>query len=137
MKTTVSMLALGLALGVAMAQQAPPPAANMPAPNGKAPMEMKTSTYKGTLVDLACAGEAPNAANRTAGECKVTPQSTQLGLRLQDGHTMRFDMVGTERARQELKTNKRWSKDLADGKPIHVTVAGAINGNKMIVSSIH
>ena len=135
MKTTVSMLALGLAIGVAMAQQAPPPAAA-----GKAPMEMKTLTYKGTLVDLSCAGAnaatAPNAANRTAGECKVTPQSTQLGLRLEDGHTVRFDMVGAERARQELQTNKRWSKDLAEGKPIHATVAGAMSGNKLIVSSI-
>ena len=115
MKTTVSMLALGLAIGVAMAQDPPapppanqnaaPPAANMPAPTGNAPTEMKTSTYKGTLVDLACVGDAwvttaePNAANRTAGECKVTPESTQLGLRLEDGHTLRFDMVGTERAR--------------------------------------
>jgi hypothetical protein len=148
MKTTISILALELAIGVAMAQQAPPPPAEQkaapPAATGKAPMEMKTLTYKGTLVDLSCAGptagnaagEAPNA-NRAAGECKVTPASTQLGLRLEDGHTVRFDMVGTERAREELKTNKRWSKDLAEGKPIHATVAGAMSGNKLIVSSIH
>ncbi len=151
MKMTVSMLAVGLAIGMAMAQAAPappnqiaaPPAAKMPAPAGNAPTEMKTSTYKGTLVDQACVGNAwvataePNTANRTTGECKVSPESKQLGMRLEDGRTLRFDLVGTERARAELKTNKRWTKELSSGKSIHATVAGAIKGDKMIVSWIH
>lgn len=153
MKMTVSVLGLGLAIGMAMAQDPPapppanqnaaPPAAKMPAPAGNAPTEMKTSTYKGTLVDQACVGNAwvttaePNTANRTTGECKVSPESKQFGMRLEDGRTLRFDIVGSERARQELKTNKRWSKDLGAGKPIRTTVAGAIKGDKMIVSSIH
>ena len=58
-------------------------------------------------------------------------------MKLDDGKTVRFDLVGNQRAQDALKNDKRWSKDLSANKPIHATVSGVLNGDKLIVSSIH
>jgi len=50
---------------------------------------------------------------------------------------VRFDLVGNQRAQDELKNNKHWSKDLSAGKPIKVKVYGVMSGDKLVVSSIH
>jgi len=92
------------------------------------PPELKTLMFKGTLVDMSCA---------TSEKCVVKADSSQLGMKLDDGRVVRFDMVGNERAREELKNNKRWTKDLGSDKPIHATVSGVLQGEKLIVSSIH
>jgi hypothetical protein len=131
--------------------------------------EMKTTTFKGVLVDLGCgsqsssgaasatastasasssdaskAAEASNAAgsnsaNRSSSDssCPVTANSTQLGMKLEDGRTVRFDLVGNQRAQDALKNDKKWSKDLSSNKEIHAKVSGVLNGDKLIVSSIH
>jgi hypothetical protein len=133
-----------------------------------APAEMKTMTYKGVLVDLACGSQSAsnagsnsastssssdaspsgaagsnnagsNTANRSSGDssCPVTASSTQLGMKLEDGRTVRFDLVGNQRAQDALKNDKKWSKDLSSNKEIHAKVSGVLNGDKLIVSSIH
>ena len=127
--------------------------------------EMKTMTYKGILVDMSCASqsssaaapsgseaapagdagkpsqEKANSANRSAADsgsnCAVTANSTDLGLKMDDGKTVRFDLVGNQRAQDELKNNKGWNKDLTAGKPIHAKVSGVMSGEKLIVTSIH
>jgi hypothetical protein len=134
------MLAMSLALGAAMAQQ---PAQQQPAkekqpaqqemkpgtqPAGTTVPEMKTMTYKGELVDMSCA---------KSENCVVKADSAQLGMKLTDGRVLPFDLVGNQRAQDELKVNKRWSKDLTANKPIKATVSGVVNGEKLIVSSIH
>ena len=129
------------------------------------PDVMETKTYKGVLVDMSCASHAAvgtaqtsttsastapattqpatdaNSANRSAGEsgesCAVSANSTQIGMKMSDGRTVRFDLVGNQRAQDGLKNNKHWTKDLSDGKPVHATVQGALNGDKLIVSSIN
>ena len=58
-------------------------------------------------------------------------------MKLDDGRTVRFDLVGQQRAQDALKNEKHWSKDLAAGKPIHAKVIGVMSGEKLIVSSIH
>jgi len=184
MKAQVSLLALSLALGIAAAQTTPAnPQSQQSQPatpsnagtaastdtkasttsNG-APAEMKTSSFKGVLVDLSCAGgtSSPSAsasettagstgaavdnasqnksANRSTADsssCSPSANSTQLGMKLDDGRTVRFDLVGNQRAQDALKNDKRWSKDLAAGKPIHAKVSGALSGDKLIVSSIN
>lgn len=157
MKARVSILVVSLAVGAAMAQEAAPPQAapqqekkaNTPAPTTM-PAEMKTMMYKGTLVDMSCtaatsapAAPAGNAssANRSAADtssnCPVKADSSQLGIKLDDGRVMKFDMVGNQRAQDELKNNKRWSKDLTANKPIRATVSGVVSGEKLVVSSIH
>jgi hypothetical protein len=136
------MLVVSLALGAAMAQDAPPQKDQPKAPQQQekqaapattaaastAPAEMKTMTYKGVLVDMSCA---------KSDSCMVKAESAQLGMKLNDGRVVPFDMVGNQRAQDELKVNKRWTKDLGANKPIHATVNGVLNGEKLIVSQIH
>ena len=119
------------------------------------PSQMQTKTYKGVLVDMSCASKASlsttpntqsqqpadqNSANRAASDgnssCQVSSSTTELGMKMNDGRTVRFDLVGNQRAQDSLKNDKHWSKDLSAGKPIHATVIGVLNGDKMIVSSI-
>jgi hypothetical protein len=169
MRAPVSILAMWVGLGVALAQTTPPDQQTPPQPqaapqkadnpqsdakakamdSSKLP-EMMTKTYKGTLVDMSCASQASSSsapaptadsssANRSAGDsgnCAVTANSSKLGLKTADGKTLRFDLVGNQRAQEALKNEKGWGKDLAAGKPIHAKVLGALNGDKLIVSSI-
>jgi hypothetical protein len=123
--------------------------------------EMKTTTFKGVLVDMSCASgasagasaaqpgdsaKAPapdqsNTANRSASDsgasCPVSANSTTLGMKMDDGKILRFDLVGNQRAQDALKNDKRWSKDLSANKPIRATVSGVMSGDKLVVSSIH
>jgi hypothetical protein len=129
--------------------------------------EMKTMTFKGILIDMSCAktsagtettpaagaatqpsdtSKAPasdksNTANRSASDsgasCPVSANSTEMGMKLDDGKTVRFDIVGNQRAQDALKNEKRWSKDLSANKPIHAKVSGVLNGDKLIVTSVH
>jgi hypothetical protein len=126
------------------------------------PAEMKTMTYKGVLVDMSCGSHSSAAtagtpastaatataesdkassANRSASDsgssCPVTANSTELGMKLDDGHTVRFDLVGNQRAQDELKNNKSWNKDITASKPLRVKVIGVMSGDKLVVSSIH
>jgi hypothetical protein len=186
MKTRLSMLVLSIALGVVSAQTTPPNPPPQDTPQSTSPTkpqtntqsdaktnvatgsasttpaEMKTSTYKGVLVDLACssgksasAGAMPvqpsdpskapasgqsNSADRSAGDpgpsCAVSANSSELGMRLEEGKTVRFDLVGNQRAQNALKDDKRWSKDMSANKPIRVKASGVLNGDKLIVTSI-
>lgn len=123
-------------------------------PASTSPAEMKTVTFKGVLLDMSCsshttpdaggtkpASDQSNTANRSASDsessCPVTANSSELGMKLDDGKTVRFDLVGNQRAQDALKNDKRWSKDISDNKPIHAKVSGVLNGDKLIVSSIH
>jgi hypothetical protein len=81
---------------------------------------------------------ASGAANRSAGgDCPVTAGSQTLGLKMDNGQVVRFDLVGNQRAQDALKTNKGWNKNLTANKPLKVKVSGVMQGDKLIVSSIH
>ena len=170
-----------MALGVTLAQNTPPNPSSQGTPQSAGaktgtstasasttPAEMKTSTFKGVLVDMSCASrtsasaettpaaggatqpsnsskaaasDQSNTANRSASDsgasCPVSANSTVLGMKLDDGKTVRFDLVGNQRAQDALKNEKRWSNDISESKPIHAKVSGLLNGDKLIVSSIH
>lgn len=66
----------------------------------------------------------------------MSANSSELGMRLDEGKTVRFDLVGNQRAQNALKDDKRWSKDMSANKPIRVKVSGVLNGDKLIVTSI-
>lgn len=164
--------------------QAEPKTESKPAAGSADIPQMKTMSYKGVLVDLACgaatasagagasdtpsasasagagagatAGGSPAAtqsdkstpapaasssasANRSAGDsnCAVTASSSQLGLKMDDGKVVRFDLVGNQRAQDELKANKKWTAAVTAKKPINVKISGVLQGDKLIVSSIH
>jgi len=177
MKPKFCVLTLSIALVVALAQTTPPnpppqetPRSTMSttpqtktegaakaAAAATTPAEMKTSTFKGVLVDMACASHTSPSADATpvAGGatqpseaskapasdsttgCPVSANSSELGMKLDDGKTVRFDLVGSQRAQDALKNDKRWSKYISANKPIHATVSGVRNGDKLIVASIH
>lgn len=161
MNVRLSMLTLPVAVGIALAQTPP----SNPAPQEKtqsdakagagaastALPEMKTTTFKGVLVDMSCASHASatpaappsdqSAANRSKGDaggsCAVSSSSSELGMKLDDGKTVSFDLVGNQRAQDALKSDKRWIKTIGENKPIRATVSGVMSGDKLIVSSIH
>ncbi len=83
------------------------------------------------------ANSADRSTNAASGSCAVSANSNQFGLKMKDGRTLRFDMVGNQRAQEELKNKKKWSEAASSGKQINATVSGVINGDKLIVSSIH
>jgi hypothetical protein len=171
------MVTLSIALGFAVGQTPPPnpPAQENTKPDAKpeakpdaktgaaatagspALAEMKTTNFKGVLVDMACASrsssttetkpataetkpasaETKPAAGDTGGSCPVSASSSEIGMKLDDGKTVRFDMVGNQRAQDLLKNDKRWSKDIRANKPIRAKVSGVLNGDKLIVAAIH
>jgi len=136
MKTGLSILAIGILSAVAAAAQTPAsgqqPAAKPAQQSGSktdnALPEMKTQTYKGVLVDASCSG---------GDQCGAKANTTQFGLKTGDGKVMKFDLVGNQRAQDELKNNKKWSEAAGSGKAINAKVSGAVSGEKLIVSSIH
>jgi hypothetical protein len=172
MRARLSMLTLSIALGIALGQTTPPnpppqentkpdtktentkpeakTSAAAAAPASTTLAEMKTSTFKGVLVDMACASrtsssaetkpasaETKASASDAGGSCPVSASSSELGMKLDDGKTVRFDLVGNQRAQDALKNDKRWSKDISANKPIHAKVSGVLNGDKLIVAAIH
>jgi len=180
MKARFTFLAIPLMIGVAFAQSQTgdptQPAANPSGSQAKAsasttsdkPAELKTMTYKGTLVDLGCNGGTQStasatpatpastdanantsanankdanstSANRSAGDssCAVSASTSQFGLKTDAGQTYRFDMVGNQRAQDEFKNNKHWSGSATANKPLKVKISGVVQGDKLIVSSIH
>jgi hypothetical protein len=162
MRSRLYVLTFSIALGVALGQTPPPnpppqesakpdaKAGAATAPASTAPAEMKTSTFKGVLVDMACAArssssaetkpataETKPAASDSGASCPVSASSSELGMKLDDGKTVRFDLVGNQRAQDALKNDKRWSKDISENKPIHAKISGVLNGDKLIVAAIH
>ena len=177
MKVRLCMVTLSIALGLAVGQTPPPnpPAQENTKPDAKpdaksdaktgaattpgspALAEMKTTNFKGVLVDMACASrssstaetkpasaetkpastETKPAASDTGGSCPVSASSSEIGMKLDDGKTVRFDLVGNQRAQDLLKNDKRWSKDIGANKPIRAKVSGVLNGDKLIVAAIH
>ncbi|GEM_PF-1654452 len=183
MKASLVAITLILPVGLALAQKEPGNQSNNSGSNTAVtpgspsssrsttnPSEVKTKTYKGTLVDAACAsGAGPSTsaepsqtqsaarssstsessqtkagqtgeANRVAGSgqsCDATTSTTDFGLRMRDGQVLRFDTVGSERAKQAISSRKKWSDNAAAGKPIRASVTGMENGDRLTVVQIN
>jgi hypothetical protein len=83
-------------------------------------------------------GHRSRAKASDTQKCPVTSSTGAFGLMTKDGQTLRFDDVGNARAAQEIKNKQKWSKQLSDGKPIHVKVDGSMDSNNTItVTDIH
>lgn len=165
MKASLIALALLIPVGVALAQKEPgnesgKNGSNTQTTPGQAP-QVKTKTFKGTLVDVSCAkGSSPTSsttspstkqtaeastsktgeASRASGggqSCDATASTTEFGLRTKDGHVYPFDSVGNDRAKQEMTAKKKWSNDAAAGKAISASVMGTETDDKLTVMSIH
>jgi len=96
---------------------------------------------------MSCASQASNTAEKTSSadrasndggaNCPVSANSSKFGMKLDDGRTVRFDLVGNQRAQDTLKADKGWNKSMSANQPIHAKVSGVLEGDKLIVSSIH
>jgi len=150
MRAAACTVALSLAAATAQQTAAPP---RNPAVS-HAPAQMKTMVFKGVLIDASCiaptssgqpdptqgtaeAAAARGSANRLMGDCALSSASTVLGMKLDDGRLLRFDLVGNQRALDQLKINRQWKRNLAAGRTIHATVIGAISRDRLIVTLIH
>ena len=65
----------------------------------------------------------------------MSASSSEIGMKLEDGKTVRFDMVGNQRAQDLLKNDKRVEQDISANKPIRAKVSGVLNGDKLIVAA--
>ena len=120
--------------------------------------EVKTQKYKGELVDASCAGGASSAptsstkgakgaggsaeADRSAagdskGSCTVSTSTNEFALRTKDGHTLAFDSVGNERAKQTIQSKKKWQENASAAKPINVTISGMESDGKLTVVTLN
>jgi hypothetical protein len=146
MKSSLSLAAAVLVAGAVWAQdpqKSAKPASNTAQtqastqasqPTSAALPELKTQSYKGTLVDVACAGSG--AAADSSHGCAVSASTKEFALRTKDGQTLRFDSVGNDRVAEVLRNKKKWNDLVSAGKPIAVTVNGAVSGEKLMVVSI-
>ncbi len=133
MKTSVWILTISLAVGMAVAQTQEGQKARKAGSTGStAPAEMKTSRFQGTLVDMSCASEGSSSA-----ACPISANSSKFGMKMDDGRTVKFDLVGNQRAQDAIKNGKGWNKQITAKKPIRAKVDGVLTGDKLIVSSIH
>jgi len=181
MKLSAFALALMLIAGTASAQKPDSPAsqtgktasergqtpkqeANSASTEATSASELKTQSFKGTVVDLACAGTSSASSSEdrkkssdqpsgsttkseaTKGEadrsanggssCSISSSSGDFALQTKDGRKLRFDAVGNERVKQELLNRKSWASASAAGKPIQATVNGTQTGDSLMVLSI-
>jgi hypothetical protein len=83
---------------------------------------------------VACAGSG--AAADSSHGCAVSASTKEFALRTKDGQTLRFDSVGNDRVAEVLRNKKKWNDLVSAGKPIAVTVNGAVSGEKLMVVSI-
>jgi hypothetical protein len=148
MKASKSLGAIVLLIGVAWAQKpanqgAPSRDHQTPSAAASKPAELKTQTYKGTLMDASCApaskessGGKTAATDQSQG-CRVSASTKEFALRTDSAETLRFDSVGNARAEEAFKNKKKWSNDAAAGKPIRAKVTANANGDKLTVMSIN
>jgi hypothetical protein len=166
MKKSAIVLAACFLLGSAWAQKSDAPGNATPTTQTKAanPPAVATKTYKGTLVDASCAGtgnvtQTTSAAGNTADRadagapvvhksgktdenaaaqgCAVSANTKEFGLRTNDGHVLRFDSVGNQRAEDAIKNQKKWNADAAAGKAISAKVTGTVDGDNVTVVTIN
>lgn len=110
-----------------------------------------TTTYQGTLVDAGCRTkvtenkETTKDANATTTrtevtnevkDCPVTDATTTFGIQTADGRFIKFDAPSNTKVVQIVKSNKDWSKSIAERAPVKVRVLGSANGDTLVVEQI-
>jgi hypothetical protein len=148
MKTSKSLAVTVLIIGAAWAQKPADRDHQTPSAAATKPAELKTQTYKGTLMDASCApaSNAPASKESSRGKataadqsqgCRVSASTKEFALHTDSAETLRFDSVGNARAQEAFKNKKKWSNDAAAGKPIRAKVTANANGDKLTVMSIN
>ncbi len=115
-----------------------------------------TNTWSGTLVDASCrtthtahrestetskvdentTKQTKTTTDSSRVECPVTTTTSSFGIMTSDGKYIAFDDPSNTKVIQVLKSNKDWSKNLEDRKPVSVRVVGNQKGDVIVVESI-
>jgi len=115
-----------------------------------------TNTWNGTLVDASCrtthsahresnetskvdentTKETKTTSDSSSVECPVTTTTSAFGIMTSDGKYIPFDDPSNTKVVQVMKSNKNWSKNLEDRKPVSVRVVGNQKGDVIVVESI-
>jgi hypothetical protein len=116
-------------------------------PPTNAPMQnvdSETHTWTGTLVDatrINCGPEVERAA--PAGACPVSVRTTNFGIILSDGKSLRFDEGGNAKAVDALRKSRKGSKSVFNywktGKTSNVVkarVTGTLTSDTLNVEAI-
>jgi hypothetical protein len=98
----------------------------------------RTSSDKsaGKNAKAAAKGEA-SRGGESANSCTPSSSTNDFALRTKDGHTLRFDAVGNERAKLAMNNDKKWKGASSSGKTIQTSVSGTESGDTLTVLSIH
>jgi len=117
------------------------------------------TNWNGTLVDATCQSshsehhesssststeggvttrktESSHSETNRDADCPVTTTTTTFGFMTPDGKYMRFDEPSNTRIIESVKSNREWSRDMNDRKPIRVRVVGTPNGDVVVLDSI-
>jgi hypothetical protein len=97
----------------------------------------QTASGQTTTVDNGRHHKGHRSRDASTQSCPVSSSTSMFALKTQDGQVLRFDSVGNARAAAELKNKQKWTKDLADGKPIRATVDGMMSGDTVTVTDVH
>jgi hypothetical protein len=97
----------------------------------------QTASSQTTTIDSGRHHKGHRNRDASAQSCPVSSSTSMFALKTQDGQVLRFDSVGNARAAAELKNKPKWTKDLADGKPIKATVDGMMSGDTVTVTDVH
>jgi hypothetical protein len=160
MRRSAIAVASFLLLGAAWARD-DEPKVTPDSPKSAKPASVEIHAYKGTLVDASCGGNVtqngPNAKNESSAAdrtdagapvvgksgatdenkaCAVSAATKEFALRMNDGHILRFDAVGNERAQDAIKNNKKWSSAASSGKTISAKVSGTRDADNLTVTTL-
>lgn len=97
----------------------------------------QTASSQSTTVDSGRHHKGHRNRDVSNQNCPVSSSTSMFALKTQDGQVLRFDSVGNARTAAELKNKQKWTKDLADGKPIKATVDGIMSGDTVTVTDVH
>ena len=106
----------------------------VPLPNSVGKLTFRR--YNGIMIDATCRTltevTVPDDQHK---DCAISAATARFAIRLGDGRTLRFDLVGNLRA-QNAKIKNRWVAKTVAGKKIRAKVTGAIAGDSLIVASV-
>lgn len=111
----------------------------------------ENNTWTGTLIDQGCytqrvhkteSNSDGNTSTQTEStkvttNCPVTSQTTSYGLLTSNGKYIRLDDAGNARIMQMMKSDKDWSNDIQNHKPVQVRVIGTADGDTLVVKEIN
>ena len=94
------------------------------------------SRSKESNTDPATTTTTTTVTTKETTECPVTTTTKTFGLLTPDGKVVRFDDAGNTRVIQMMKSDKDFSSEMNDHRPVKVRVVAMPNGDVMVIKEI-